>query len=453
MHRCIIISVDDFLFVNWNYLVMRFRIIYTAVFTFCLWRIIYGQAVDLKSMVAELNEIHLPISVEQSDKAELLKMDGLRTSVIVGLGEATHGTKEFLQYKNKIVKFMVEDLGLKTLFFEIDFGESILLNKYINDPEYELRDLMKIMQYYPWRTEEVLDLFDWIRIYNSRVPPRDRVKVLGVDCVIPKMNLDFILDSIEPSATNPKCDSLINLGRELATYDFQSENIDWDQYINTCHRLIDLSEWTDNCYRNTLGHGDHQYLHHSATNLLRCAYNNRSALLFRDSLMTQNIVDLMDDLGEQRYAFWAHNIHIANYHPYRPEKFTKNTVGYFLKEEYGDKYLSIGFGFTQGTFSAVSLDSNRVTEGLEIIEDPPESSFNYICENTNLDNYLIPMYLIEVNGELGRKLDQSMDFLHITSSFKEEWRSDLYIGKINLKDYDYMIYFKRAHHTEIIDRW
>jgi erythromycin esterase-like protein len=167
--------------------------------------------------------------------------------------------------------------------------------------------------------------------------------------------------------------------------------------------------------------------------------------------MAGNIEALSNLLNSKKSVFWAHNIHVANYHSYRPPKYKKNTVGYYLKQRHGRKYVNVGFGFSNGTFTAYSVDNQRVTQGLKIYEPPERSSLNYIFHNADYANFFIPMYKIKDNSELGRKLSESMNFLHITSSFKEAWREDLFIGKIHLVDYDYLVYFRNTTSSEYFD--
>jgi hypothetical protein len=117
---------------------------------------------------------------------------------------------------------------------------------------------------------------------------------------------------------------------------------------------------------------------------------------------------------------------------------------------HGKKYVSIGFGFSKGSFTAFSLDHESIREDLAINEQPNPTSFNYVCHQSKLPAFVIPMYKIQESSDLGKKLSKSMDFLHITSSFKEEWRKNLFIGKIHLEDYDYLVYFKDTNHSKQI---
>ena len=51
---------------------------------------------------------------------------------VIGLGEATHGTKDFFELKQRLVRFMVEQHQCRVLAYEYSYRKSILVNDYIH---------------------------------------------------------------------------------------------------------------------------------------------------------------------------------------------------------------------------------------------------------------------------------------------------------------------------------
>ena len=45
---------------------------------------------------------------------------------MVGLGESTHGSHEQFEMKHRMVRFLVEELGYRTVGFENDFASGVL---------------------------------------------------------------------------------------------------------------------------------------------------------------------------------------------------------------------------------------------------------------------------------------------------------------------------------------
>lgn len=103
----------------------------------------------------------------------------LRGKSIVGLGEASHGTREFYVQKARIVEFLISKCDFKLLAFE--FQQSLIapINIYLQTGQGNLKELMKYMALY--NTEEIYSLFQRIRKYNKDKTSENRVVLIGVD--------------------------------------------------------------------------------------------------------------------------------------------------------------------------------------------------------------------------------------------------------------------------------
>jgi len=62
-------------------------------------------------------------------------MEPLRSTVgnarIVGLGEATHGTREFFQLKHRMLEFLASEMGFSIFVIEAPQAEADRLNDYV----------------------------------------------------------------------------------------------------------------------------------------------------------------------------------------------------------------------------------------------------------------------------------------------------------------------------------
>lgn len=50
---------------------------------------------------------------------------------MVGLGELTLGTKEFLQFKHRMLKFMVKEMGFNAFGLEASYSGCQPINEYV----------------------------------------------------------------------------------------------------------------------------------------------------------------------------------------------------------------------------------------------------------------------------------------------------------------------------------
>jgi erythromycin esterase len=67
--------------------------------------------------------------------ADLLDLRGLEDVFadrrVIGLNEATHGTREFFQFKHRLVRFLVKELGSRPFGIEANFSETLPLDTYV----------------------------------------------------------------------------------------------------------------------------------------------------------------------------------------------------------------------------------------------------------------------------------------------------------------------------------
>src|SRR4051812_36720381 len=85
---------------------------------------------------------------------------------VVGLGEATHDTREFFQLKHRVFEFLVSELGFTLFTIEAPLSESLSINHYILTGEGDAHHALMSMRFYCWDTREVFELIEWMRRWN-----------------------------------------------------------------------------------------------------------------------------------------------------------------------------------------------------------------------------------------------------------------------------------------------
>lgn len=67
--------------------------------------------------------------------ASVLDPDGLDAvfgdALVVGLGEATHGTREFFRLKHRLIRYLVREHGLRVVAMEPNFPETLAIDEYV----------------------------------------------------------------------------------------------------------------------------------------------------------------------------------------------------------------------------------------------------------------------------------------------------------------------------------
>jgi erythromycin esterase len=85
-------------------------------------------------------------------------------ATIVGLGEATHGTHEFFTMDQRMLEFLVKQMGFTTLAFENgNWDPTRPIDSYVLTGEGDARQLLFQAFNFSLRTQEILNVIAWIR--------------------------------------------------------------------------------------------------------------------------------------------------------------------------------------------------------------------------------------------------------------------------------------------------
>src|SRR6185369_11199713 len=79
----------------------------------------------------------------------------------VGLGEATHGTREFFQFKHRLLEFLVEELGFRVFAIEASYTGCESINDYVTGKSDDGAKALDSQGFWTWNTEEVRAMMDW----------------------------------------------------------------------------------------------------------------------------------------------------------------------------------------------------------------------------------------------------------------------------------------------------
>lgn len=111
-----------------------------------------------------------------TDLAPLAGIVGNAT--VVALGASARQAHELSALSHRVVRYLVEELGFRTLALEGDDASRIGLEEYVRTGSGDPRDLLAGARSF-WLTEEILDVVHWMRDFN-RTHPQDPVRFAGI---------------------------------------------------------------------------------------------------------------------------------------------------------------------------------------------------------------------------------------------------------------------------------
>jgi len=106
-------------------------------------------------------------------------LDMIGDARVVGLGECTHGTREFHKLKHRIVEMLVRERSFDSVVLEANLAEVIRVNEYVLEGRGDPAELLPRHLYWGVSTEETADLLRWMWEYNTK--GRRRVALAGCD--------------------------------------------------------------------------------------------------------------------------------------------------------------------------------------------------------------------------------------------------------------------------------
>jgi len=349
---------------------------------------------------------------------------------IVGLGEATHGTKEFFQLKHRIFKYLVENHGFKIFAFECDMGESYYVDNFVTKGEGDIDYIMKnIMIFWTWRTEEVKELLLWMREYNEDKSNKEKIHFIGVDCRYIRYHSDIILDYFKKTniSLTQDCLEFLNEIKKLKPenridfiklgfyYRFMTANkkIKFDYDLDVL--ISELEDSKDELIANS-SEFEYQFVKQLALNIkqvhnsnwigYQSKHSDLNYWVLRDLYMTENTLWTSDLFGENtKVAVWAHNDHVKN---------LESWMGFYLKKELNNDYQTIGFSFSCGSFIArpgiYKLKIVFPPQKLQIKHQPKIGSINYVFHRAKYDNFILRDIDIQESSDFDNYISQPQPF-------------------------------------------
>lgn len=384
---------------------------------------------QLAEELEELNSISVDIGAYPEDLSDIV-LDKILVSEAVrltGLGEAAHGSSTIFKLKARIFRFLVENRDCRALLYEYNFRESLKLNRYVNGGDENLDSLMYDI-YWIQANNEIRDLLEWMRQYNTGKSEGNKIQFLGFDCQLDmfrpeRLKEEFrVQDSLLASGLERDLDWIASLGKP------QYRGMDIALFNEIDSNLLKIRVYCES-YFNTRPVGNQQeqiiVLHlvdcmRRSHEFLYNAYNGGPNK--RDHFMAQNVLRMKESLfhGETPIALWAHNSHLSVNRNMYPD--LGPSMGYYLRESLGREYLVCGTSFNRGEVTAVETDplTGKDTPPHIIRMDTvaPAESVNHLFGLCRYDNFVLALNRLDIESPLYSYLDTIRGFLGIGDWFR-----------------------------------
>lgn len=305
----------------------------------------------------------------------------LKNVRIVQLGESSHGAREYFETKTRLIQFLHEELGFNVLAFESPVYQC-------NDAEqnadaWPARGILVNCVYGVWYTEEVLDLFEYIK--SRRMSSRP-LRFAGYDVQPIGQNkkgrpafLGSVAGVVDPALEEPVrafdqnvLDVYSKGSRPRREYFRKNRDELITFYADLYDRYDANIKQLDAHFAGSANPAAGLVARQTALSMLQYVRQQTSNSMTdygeaRDWGMAQNAIALAEEIyPNERVIIWAHNAHIRHNNqkidPDGAEFIQARSAGYWLRAHFGDALFSIGLYARSGQMTDNAREVSAVTE-------------------------------------------------------------------------------------------
>jgi erythromycin esterase len=378
---------------------------------------------------------------------------------IVALGEATHGSREFFQFKHRMLEFLVKEMGFRVFAIEAQYSACLNINHYVLNGEGDRSKALASQGFWTWDTNEVSDLIDWMREYNKTAPTGKKVKFLGYDMQSTTPAIDTISTYLKKVA--PELAGLTEAA--LKPYQVTADAPQkWSPEEKAKNRtrlmeLIGILSVNRTPFIRSSSVNEYEEILQQARVVAQFsdAFTGKplmdpknptgSSAAERDRYMAQNLEFIMESEGSgTKVVVWAHNGHIstASWGGGIP------AMGSYLRKVYGDAYYAFGFTFQEGSFQSRNMDkaSDQYMALQEFTVGPaPEGSVDWYFAQPRIGNYIVNFREAPKTGTVADWLKAPLPMRFIGAGFMKDAPATMYMTPVILRDhFDGLVFVEKT---------
>ncbi|MGZ5242303.1 MAG: erythromycin esterase family protein [Bacteroidia bacterium] len=290
---------------------------------------------------------------------------------IVLLGEASHGTSDYYNWRSAISKRLVKEKGFNFIAVEGDWPDCYTVNRFIKGYKNggtSAVEVLKIFNRWPswmWANWEIVALMDALLDINSTRETKEKVGFYGLDVYSLWESLESIIKFLknkDPEAVAAAQD---------AFQCFEPFNHDPQRYARATSSFIPhtctdevVSMLRELRSKPSIFEGDLEEKFNTEQNALvtvnaekyyrAMVHGGAGSWNVRDKHMMQTLTRLLEHHGpESKAIIWEHNTHVGDARATDMAREGMVNVGQLVREQYGeDECFIIGFGSYKGSVIA-----------------------------------------------------------------------------------------------------
>jgi len=391
-------------------------------------------------LVAAINSKLIPLKTiihgdDFSDLQPLKKI--LKDKKVIGLGESAHGVHDFFVFKQRLLEFLVKEMGVKVLLTEIDFAGAGIINDYVLHGKTDAYKALAGAGGGVWNTQEFVDMLQWVKKYNDTQPDKDKVRIYGFDNT--RGNTAAFLLQIYLGSTNQTTD-VLKQGLEAMGKGARANNEERAAMKTMVEQLktVQFNQPGDEAkYYQHLVRIAEQYVDYAAPAATADPNEKNNQ---RDKNMAENIEWLYHYTNDSKTVIWSHSEHLAK---------TINSsgvarAGIYLNEAFKNDYYLLGLCFNSGKIKSQPSAGNPAG-----IYDIPEvtmaNNSDALFAQCKAPNFMLDFKTASTNPVIKDYLNTIVSSYFIGSNYAAKAGTDqMYVQHKWNEGYDGIVFIKNV---------
>lgn len=325
---------------------------------------------------------------------------------IIMIGEASHGTHEFYEWRQYITKELIMNHGFNFIAVEGDWPPCQRINQFVNAKatinSYETLSAFNRWPSWMWANKEVLGFIDWLKSWNEK--NQSNVGFHGLDVYSLYDSMDevvLILKKIDPELAK-----LVE-AKYSCFESYRHNEIDYAKSLihapaGCKQQILDALNLTLQAKLKSKSESEAWFDASQNARIVKNAESYYRAMVFgeedswnvRDSHMMSTLEMLMEHYpADSKAIVWEHNTHIGDYRATSMVTSGQINIGGLTREIFGSENVGlIGFGTYAGSVTAsVAWDGPVMQFDMP---EAPQGSVEHACHHaiknvTSPDFYMI----------------------------------------------------------------
>jgi erythromycin esterase len=412
------------------------------------------------AIVGELRARAIPVKTVMAGAGfdDLAALDQLIGDArIVALGDASHGTAETVRVAHRLLEYLVERKGFTVLAIEgWSWPDVEIVDRYVKTGEGIAMGFATNVEAGALATEEVRDLIEWMRAYNS-VPGRAKLLSFtgfdisrpgaAVKCVIDAFNR---LDASRAKTIERYYDGAEGMYRRMHPL-FPANEVMPDaekaKLRGNVAEALKLVESHRDALLRILTPVEYARVLQCATVVVQASLpgaNKRyEGLNARDEAMVRNVKWLAEEaFAGEKIVLWAHNAHVAGV------SFVPGVtpMGQHLRLTFGNQMRVLGYAFDRGHVRAFRTKQGKSVAGGRITMEVPTAksgSMEEVLRATGIPRFVLDLRGVPPTSELGTWMNEPQRLRLITATYDPDDAAIMILPKA----FDALIYIEQTTAT------